>query len=207
MFWDRAYREGLHGYWDNGRPTTELAAVMAYKGKARPGQTALDIGCGTGRETVFLAGMGYRAIGVDLSPTALKLAGQRVKETGIQAEFLQADVTSLPLEDESVDFANDQGCFHAVPDEAKAGYASELYRVLKPGGEFFLRGILPLSEELTEFVNQATGGTFPFYPVTEEAIDRYFPPDKFDRGPAVCFMLGAKEDAKLPGLMVILRKK
>jgi ubiquinone/menaquinone biosynthesis C-methylase UbiE len=207
MDWEKAFKTDIHTYWDTGRPTPELVAVMAFKGLPEPGQTALDIGCGTGRETVFLAKLGYRAIGVDMTKTALEKARRRAEQAGVDVDFREGNVLEMPVADASVDFANDCGCFHVIPEQDREKYAAELYRVLKPGGVFLLRGIKKLDERMVAFVEQVTGEPSPFVPVDEEVIERYFSKEKFELGPVLPIMMGANDKTALPGSLVVLRKR
>ena len=57
-----------------------------------PGR-ALELGCGTGTNTVWLAQHGFDCTGVDLSPRAIARARQRADEAGVQVNFLEADYT------------------------------------------------------------------------------------------------------------------
>ncbi|MGM0867411.1 MAG: class I SAM-dependent methyltransferase [Bacillota bacterium] len=73
----------------------------------------LDVGCGAGQEAVFLAQHGLNMIGVDLSAEALRIAAEQAKEAGVQVDWLHGNVLDLPVEEQSVDFVNDRGCFHS----------------------------------------------------------------------------------------------
>ena len=54
--------------------------------------TALDLGCGTGANTVMLARAGWDAIGLDASPGAIRLATDAAREAGVDARFITADI-------------------------------------------------------------------------------------------------------------------
>jgi ubiquinone/menaquinone biosynthesis C-methylase UbiE len=138
--WDAMYRSGEYRqHWDSRNPSPYLCAMVAA-GVAKAGDTTLDLGCGAGRNTIFLAARGCRSIGVDWSATALQIARQRAAEAGVAPEFYAASAFDLPLDDESVDFALDNGCLHGVSLDEWPAYAAELARVLKPGGCWLLAG-------------------------------------------------------------------
>ncbi|MCI0541438.1 MAG: methyltransferase domain-containing protein [Verrucomicrobiales bacterium] len=77
QFWDKTYESGDYlNHWDYSCASQELVAAVALQAP-KPGGTALDIGCGAGREAIFLAKCGLRVIAVDISAKALEIARQR----------------------------------------------------------------------------------------------------------------------------------
>ncbi|MCW2959823.1 MAG: methyltransferase [Thermoleophilia bacterium] len=115
----------------------ELAGFLA--GGAELPQRALDLGCGTGADAVFLAEQGIETSGLDMSTTALALAKERAERHGVRIEWLQGDVLQLPLEDGCMDLVLDRGCLHHVAVSDQATYATEVARVLRPGGTLLVR--------------------------------------------------------------------
>ncbi len=193
-FWDLAYREGDHlEHWEPAHPPQELAATIAA-GLIPSGGTVLDVGCGAGRETIFLAQCGFRAIGVDSSREALKIARQRSEAAVIAVDWRLGDVLELPVDDSSVDFATDRCCFHVLDRDVRSLFAQEIDRVLRPGGALLLRGAARDDEEAG------------LVAVDAEEIDRYFIADRFERGPVVPIVLEAPAEA-LQGKLVLLRKR
>jgi len=98
----------------------------------------LDVGCGAGSNVLYLAGLGYRAHGVDLSPGAIAAARARAQREGLKVDLEEGDVLALPFPDESMDALVDNGCFHTIPIGRRKRYASEVHRVLRPDGRFVL---------------------------------------------------------------------
>jgi SAM-dependent methyltransferase len=99
------------------------------------GARVLDFGCATGWLTLGLAQMGCRAVGVDISPAALRLAEGLRAARGAAAgkvEFLIYDGRRLPLPDASVDRIVCFDAFHHVRDQRAT--IAEFARVLKDGG-------------------------------------------------------------------------
>jgi len=192
-FWDYAYRTGEHSqHWESAHPSAELVALVAAE-LVTPGAGALDVGCGTGRDTIFLAQCGFRAIGVDSSIEALRIARGRSEAAALAVDWRLGDARDLPLEDGSVDLVNDRGCFHTIEPEDRTAFASELDRVLAPGGLVLLRGAARDCEEEGLFA------------VDAQEVDRYFVDDRFERGPLVPFYLTAPS-GDLEGRLVLLRK-
>lgn len=193
-FWDLAYRDGSHAeHWDPPYPPAELAAAVAT-GTIPPAATVVDVGCGAGGEAVFLAGRGFRVIGVDASRDALAVAGRRAAAAGVELDLRHGSALDLPLADGEAGFALDRGCFHLLDREDRAGYAAEIERALAPGGALLLRGAREDDEEEG------------LVAVDAEEVDRWFPAPRFRRGPVVPVPLVARSDT-LAGNMVLLHRR
>jgi len=93
IFFTIAYWRG-YTPWDTGIPPPELVAVIEDE-HARPPGRALDLGCGTGTNSLYLARHGWEAWGVDFAARAIKRAQRKARGTGLKVHFLQGDVTRL----------------------------------------------------------------------------------------------------------------
>jgi len=94
----------------------------------------LEIGCGSGYGAVLLSELRPKSyVGIDLMPEQIALARQRKL---LNAEFMVLDATDLPFPDQSKDVVVIFGVLHHVPVWRKV--VSEIYRVLRPGGRFFV---------------------------------------------------------------------
>ncbi|HMO45604.1 MAG TPA: methyltransferase domain-containing protein [Rubrivivax sp.] len=114
--------------------TRHLALVLEAADLFRQARV-LDFGCATGWLTMDLVQMGCRAVGVDISPAAIRLAQAGKSARGAaaaKAEFLVYDGRRLPLPDASVDRIICFDAFHHVRDQRAAIF--EFARVLKDGG-------------------------------------------------------------------------
>jgi SAM-dependent methyltransferase len=134
----RAFFAPRAATWDQRFPDDDLAyaAAVAELG-LRPGQSALDAGCGTGRALPHLraaVGPGGRVLGVDLTPEMLTTARRHGRHT--HALLVLADARRLPLPLASVDSTFAAGLLPHLPDP-RAGLA-ELARVVHPGGRLVL---------------------------------------------------------------------
>ena len=98
------------------------------------GKSALDAGCGGGRYSVALKGLGLGQVtGVDMSDTGLADGKERVARAGItEVEFKKGNVLDLPFPDETFDFVWSSGVVHHTSDIQKG--VCELLRVLRKGG-------------------------------------------------------------------------
>lgn len=189
-FWTESYTSGDYlKQWDYEVPSQELVAIVAALG-VPPDGVSLDLGCGAGREAIFLARCGFRSIGIDWSEKALEIARGRAREAGVKVDLRCASVLALPLPDASVDFVNDRGCFHHVAEKDRGRYAAELYRVVVPEGAVLLRG---------------SRANDTFVPVTQESVDRHFAP-YFARGAVLPIRLVA-DSGPLEANVVVLRRR
>ena len=91
--WNDRYRDG-NLPWDTGRPSSELQRVFS-RNTIQPCR-ALEIGCGTGTNSVWLAQQGFEVTGIDLAPLAVEQAEKRAHAAGVKVHFVVADVLHLP---------------------------------------------------------------------------------------------------------------
>ncbi len=124
--------------WDTKYPddTPAYEAAVAELG-LRPGDRALDAGCGTGRALPALraaVGPSGTVIGADLTPDMLRVAARAGRDR--HALLVEADAARLPLCDRSVDAVFAAGLVHHLPDPA-AGLR-EFARVARPGARLAL---------------------------------------------------------------------
>jgi len=132
------YRRGFTP-WDSGVSPPELIEVIEGNRRLTPGR-ALDLGCGTGTTSVYMASKGWQVTGVDFVPRAIRASRAKATAARLSVAFLAGDVTRLHqlLIEPGFDLLFDQGCFHALPDGARPAYAREVSRMARPGATYLL---------------------------------------------------------------------
>lgn len=120
--------------WETGQPSSDL--VLLFKKKTlRRGMKVLDVGCGLGTQTRFMAQKGAVATGIDISETAInKAREQLLRGNDIVANFLVGDVCRMPIPKAAFEFVYDRGCYHHLSVRERGEYVKEVNRVLAPQG-------------------------------------------------------------------------
>ena len=157
-YFEVAYRNGAD-IWthfpmeDRGLKLTE---------NLKTGSFILDVGSGRGLFAKQLAEAGFKVIGIDFEKNVVHKANEEIKNWGLEGKlkFLEADVLDIPFADASFDGVYDFGLLENLYAEDWQQYASEINRVLKPGG-FYLN--TSLSRETQRF--------FEFFPKNSESGD------------------------------------
>ncbi|MGA3676562.1 class I SAM-dependent methyltransferase [Lysinibacillus agricola] len=118
------------------KPDENLVSYLEKK-MIQPSKV-LELGCGAGRNAIYLAKQGCSVVGVDVSDRALQLAQERVDEANINVELIGSNIFELDLQEESFDFIYDSGCFHHIAPHRRVTYIELIHTLLKPNGYFAL---------------------------------------------------------------------
>jgi SAM-dependent methyltransferase len=118
------------------------AETLAESLRILPGEQVLDVACGSGNAAIAAARRAWgNTTGVDFVPALLERGRERAAAERLEIEFLEGDAQDLPFEDASFDVAMSIYGVMFAPDQEKA--ASELLRVVKPGGRIGLANWAP----------------------------------------------------------------
>jgi ubiquinone/menaquinone biosynthesis C-methylase UbiE len=114
------------------RPRRALLDLAA----PRPGQAALDIGCGTGTLAVFIKSRqpAVEVVGIDPDPKALARANRKAERAGLQIHFDRGLADALPYPDASFDRVFCSFVYHHLSRTEQEAMLGEARRVLKAGG-------------------------------------------------------------------------
>lgn len=130
--------------WDTNITPPELVALVETDGLS--GSHALELGCGTGTNTIYLAQHSWQVAAFDFVPRAIRQARRKARRAGVSgtARFRVADVSRLDVLDLPVfDFALDIGCLHSLQPEQQRTYVEGLSAVTRPGATYLLYAFFP----------------------------------------------------------------
>jgi SAM-dependent methyltransferase len=114
-------------YWTKWAAISEILCRLSI----RPPASVLDVGCGTGWTSVFLAESGYRVSGLDVAPAAITIAGRRAARWDHQVRFEVADMEAFDLKE----LFDAVLVFDALHHSEQPGLVvANIARHLKPGG-------------------------------------------------------------------------
>jgi SAM-dependent methyltransferase len=122
-------------------PDTWIVPFVEGPRRLEPGR-ALDLGCGAGRNTRYLARRGWEVIGIDMLGRAIDKARSQAVDAAVQPRFLQGDVTRLA----DLDIGNgfglivDSGCYYGISGDRRDGYAAGVTDVAAAGALLLMAG-------------------------------------------------------------------
>lgn len=132
--WNESYIGG-DTPWDTGEPDNHLVEFVASGAVARG--RALDVGCGTGTNVVWLATQGFSAVGVDLASVAIEKARAKAVGTDLDCRFERLDFLNDGVSGAPFDLVFDRGCFHVFDaHEERARFAQRVAALLAPDGKW-----------------------------------------------------------------------
>ena len=133
--------------WNIEDPPSALVELVET-GKIRPCK-AVDLGCGSGNSTIYLAKKGFEVTGVDISLTAIRIAKENAKRRGVECSFIVGDVLGdLKEVNGTFDFAYDWELLHHIFPEQRLKYVKNVYALLNPKGHYLS---VCFSEEDSQF--------------------------------------------------------
>jgi demethylmenaquinone methyltransferase/2-methoxy-6-polyprenyl-1,4-benzoquinol methylase/phosphoethanolamine N-methyltransferase len=117
-----------------------LRTLTVDQAQLKPGESVLDVGCGTGAVTIpakMSVGKTGKAAGIDPAPEMIAVARQKAKRAGLEIDFRVGVIESLPFADNTFDAVTSSLMMHHLTDELRVKGLEEIWRTLKPGGSAF----------------------------------------------------------------------
>jgi len=178
--WDEIFRRDGRVFEAAAPVVHHVAEVLQQHGC----RSVVDLGCGSGRHTVFLTQRGFDVIGLDNSPKALSLSREWLTQEGLPARLVLADIRRpLPLRAGWCDALVTTQVIHHARLATVQGTAHEMARLLRPGGVLFVS--VPSRTDPGETFTEVEPGTFvptggdeaglPHHIFTAEGLAALFP--------------------------------
>lgn len=126
---------------------------VAIEDRIAPGK-AITLGCGEGRETIYLAKQRFEVTGLDFSPTAIKKARRRAKAAGVDVPFIVDDLTNLNHSLGTFDLVMDFGALNDMSQNDRDRYMENVVPLTRSGGfyvMFCFDRMLPHAEVMQRF--------------------------------------------------------
>lgn len=160
--WEQRYQSG-DTHWDKGAPSPGLVDFLAAHPDLPPGTVCVP-GCGTGHDVRAWAQAGFNALGLDIAPSAIRLAEAKTRVAGLAAQFKLADFLrdAPPFQ---FDWLFEHTLFCAINPAERDDYVRAVLRWLKPGGQYLAVNYL--------IVEDSEGPPFPT--TREEQLRRFSP--------------------------------
>ncbi|MCK9368835.1 class I SAM-dependent methyltransferase [Candidatus Dojkabacteria bacterium] len=119
--------------WKDSEPTSLATELITNKIVVK-GSHILDLGCGFGRNSNYLASQGAIVDAININSDELREAHMRAEQSGVKVNYINADAGKLPFNDSSFDVLLDAGCTHMCNREKQEDSAKEAARVVKKDG-------------------------------------------------------------------------
>ncbi|WP_370329875.1 class I SAM-dependent methyltransferase [Mycolicibacterium hippocampi] len=127
---------GIKPPWSIGEPQPEILALIEA-GKFHG--DVLDAGCGEAAVSMYLAERGFTTVGLDQSPTAIRLAREEAARRQLgNATFDVADISAFTGYDGRFGTIVDSTLFHSMPVELREGYQQSILRAAAPAASYFV---------------------------------------------------------------------
>ncbi len=121
--------------WELG-PRQELVGLVE-SGRIAPCR-AIDLGCGTGSNAIYLAQRGFEVTGVDFAASAIEKARRRADSCGVKANFIVDDLTDLRKVNGIYDFLVDYGTIDDLNPKDRGLYVQNMLPLTHPGSRYLL---------------------------------------------------------------------
>jgi methyl halide transferase len=119
--------------WDIGKPDFNL--IQTVTTMALKSCKALDIGCGTGDNSIWLSQKNFQVIGIDISEIAIQKAIEKASKANVECTFIVIDFLTNKIEGAPFGFVFDRGCFHSLgSDEERKSFAENVAAHLEEDG-------------------------------------------------------------------------
>ncbi len=136
QFYELTYRY-FRAPWDTG--AREELVSLVKGGHIQPCR-AIDLGCGTGTNAIYLAQHGFNVTGVDYAKAAIDIARAHARDAGVQVDFMVDDLTNLRHATGTFDFLLDYGALDDLRPRQREPYLRSVVSLTHAGSQYLLWG-------------------------------------------------------------------
>lgn len=152
-FWDTAYANATQpDTFCGGVPSAQIVDVAA---KLPSGASVLDLGCGDGRNTLYLAEQGFAVTAVDISEAAIGAVQRFAEARGLTITTAVRDIRHY-MPEAPFDFIIAEGCLHLIERDQWARLVPRLQEATRPGGYHdatVFTNVLPVPDDMAAFTH------------------------------------------------------
>lgn len=126
--------------WEATTPNQSLVNLLLSNPEFFKGKRLIDLGCGEGRDSIYLSSLGIDVVGVDISRSALNKAREIAHLQKVKAKFIETNVLYLNgIPDKYFDTAINMGCLHMIVNKKeRLSHIKNVQRILQTGGTFII---------------------------------------------------------------------
>ena len=132
---EKVYTSNNGATWTREEPHEELVKLIKNE-RIMPCKT-LEVGCGEGRDAIYLASRGFDVTAIDISETAIEKARENAKKAGVNIQFKVLNLNNLNELNEKFDFIIEWAIMHCIPFEKRKNYVKQVSEVLNENGKYF----------------------------------------------------------------------
>lgn len=130
---DEAYKQ-KNIVWTESEPPEELTKLI--RGRKIKLCKVLDIACGEGYNSIYLASKGFDVLGVDISKRAVQYAKENAKKAGLKIRFKEINLKNIDNLNEKFDFILEWSVLHFLPFDKRKEYINKIYAILNDNGKY-----------------------------------------------------------------------
>ena len=130
---EKAYNQP-RAIWTRPEPPEEIIELVE-NGNIKPCK-AIDIGCGEGYYSIYLASKGFQVTGIDISEKAIQYAKENAAKKGVNVKFIARDIADLGNLKEKFDFVLEWGIMHIIMPPKRKEYVEKISNILNDGGKY-----------------------------------------------------------------------
>lgn len=131
---EKAYEKPGIAVWTEINPPKELVELIESK-KIQPCK-AIDVGCGEGFYSIYLAKKGFDVLGIDISENAIKYAKENAKKAGVNIRFTAMEIGNLHKLNEKFDFIFEWTLLHQIIPSEREKYVRDINNILNKKGKY-----------------------------------------------------------------------